>query len=135
MHLVHTGQKFSNLRLDFLDLSRLLGSVQFRFREELFTPVNSSLSRHFFLRCDAREFNLFSRGESRRFEFEFALRDGRVRLHLLCFDLQFSLLVAGVAVVAGVYAFNWWQERKFQRRVERAFDDQRGDALMGQSEG
>jgi FtsZ-interacting cell division protein ZipA len=33
-------------------------------------------------------------------------------------ELQFSLIVIGVLVVAAVYAFNRWQERQLRRRVE-----------------
>ncbi len=45
-------------------------------------------------------------------------------------DLQLSLLVIGVLVVAGVYAYNWWQERRLRRRLQEAFGDERDDALM-----
>ena len=34
-------------------------------------------------------------------------------------DLQLGLIVIGVVIVAGVYAFNRWQERQLHRRVEQ----------------
>ncbi|MEO7726950.1 MAG: cell division protein ZipA C-terminal FtsZ-binding domain-containing protein [Burkholderiales bacterium] len=45
-------------------------------------------------------------------------------------DLQLGLLVIGACVVAGVYAFNVWQERQFRRRTEAAFGDEHTDVLM-----
>ena len=45
-------------------------------------------------------------------------------------DLQLSLLVIGLVVVAGVYLFNWWQERRLRRRLEQAFGEERDDVLL-----
>jgi hypothetical protein len=45
-------------------------------------------------------------------------------------DLQLSLVVIGLLVIGGVYAFNWVQERRFRRRIGEAFDDKREDALL-----
>ncbi len=45
-------------------------------------------------------------------------------------DLQLALLGIGACVVAGVYAFNVWQERQFRRRAEAAFGDEHADVLM-----
>ena len=45
-------------------------------------------------------------------------------------DLQISLLGIGACVVAGVYAFNSWQERQFRRRSEAAFEREHDDVLM-----
>jgi FtsZ-interacting cell division protein ZipA len=45
-------------------------------------------------------------------------------------DLQVSLLIMGAAVVAGVYAFNLWQERQFRRRAEQAFARDHADVLL-----
>lgn len=45
-------------------------------------------------------------------------------------DLQTALLGIGACVVAGVYAFNWWQERQFKRRSELAFAREHDDVLM-----
>lgn len=47
-------------------------------------------------------------------------------------ELQLGLIVAGVLVVLGVYAFNRYQERQLRRRMERKFHEQRpADVLMG----
>ena len=45
-------------------------------------------------------------------------------------DLQLSLLGIGTCVVAGVYAYNVWQERQFRRRTEEAFAREHPDVLM-----
>lgn len=45
-------------------------------------------------------------------------------------DLQLSLLVIGLVVVAAVYLYNWWQERRLRRRLQDAFGEERDDALM-----
>jgi len=46
-------------------------------------------------------------------------------------DLQLGLLAIGVAVVAGVVAYNRWQEARVRRRTEGAFAARHGDALLG----
>ncbi len=48
-------------------------------------------------------------------------------------DLQISLLVIGVVIVAGVVAFNWVQERRFRKQADAAFQSPMGDALMQRS--
>src|SRR3954468_23909721 len=45
-------------------------------------------------------------------------------------DLQTALFGIGALVVAGVIAFNWWQERQFRRRAELAFEHEHDDVLM-----
>ncbi|MDO9467722.1 MAG: cell division protein ZipA C-terminal FtsZ-binding domain-containing protein [Thiobacillus sp.] len=45
-------------------------------------------------------------------------------------DLQIGLLVIGVAIVAGVLAFNWLQERRFRKQADAAFHAPMDDALM-----
>lgn len=45
-------------------------------------------------------------------------------------DLQIGLLVLGLCVVAGVLAYNWWQERQFRKRGERAFQRPESDVLL-----
>jgi FtsZ-interacting cell division protein ZipA len=45
-------------------------------------------------------------------------------------DLQISLLVIGGFMIAGVYLFNWWQERRFRRRTEHAFSREHEDVLL-----
>jgi hypothetical protein len=49
-------------------------------------------------------------------------------------DLQISLLIIGAVVVAGVYLFNWFQERRFRRRLGAAFDEERPDVLLEPAE-
>ena len=44
-------------------------------------------------------------------------------------DLQLSLVVVGLLVIGGVYLVNVIQERRFRRRLEEAFDGDRGDVL------
>ena len=41
-----------------------------------------------------------------------------------------SLLVIGAVVIAGVYLYNWAQERGFQRRMQRAFGESHDDVLL-----
>ncbi|MCZ7564215.1 MAG: hypothetical protein M5U08_10910 [Burkholderiales bacterium] len=45
-------------------------------------------------------------------------------------DLQLSLLVIGLLVVAGVLAYNRWQERKLGRRGDAAFGSRHEDVLL-----
>jgi hypothetical protein len=45
-------------------------------------------------------------------------------------DLQIGLVVVGVFVVAGVYLFNWRQERIFRRNAEQAFAHDHEDVLL-----
>lgn len=45
-------------------------------------------------------------------------------------ELQLSLLVIGGLVVAGVYGYNAWQERRLRRRLQEAFGESNDDALM-----
>lgn len=45
-------------------------------------------------------------------------------------DLQLGLLAIGVAVVAGVIAYNRWQETRVRRRTEGAFAARHEDALL-----
>ena len=45
-------------------------------------------------------------------------------------DLQISLLVIGAFVIAGVYLFNWRQERQYRRRAEQAFTHAHDDVLL-----
>lgn len=47
-------------------------------------------------------------------------------------DLQLGLIVVGILVVAGVYAFNRYQELQLRRRVESRFAQQPDDVLMQQ---
>ncbi|MDP3482737.1 MAG: cell division protein ZipA C-terminal FtsZ-binding domain-containing protein, partial [Sulfuricella sp.] len=45
-------------------------------------------------------------------------------------ELQISLLAIGLLVVAGVYGFNRFQERKYRRNAEKAFPARREDVLL-----
>jgi len=45
-------------------------------------------------------------------------------------DLQLSLLVIGAVVVAGVYLYNWLQERGYRRRMSQAFGAAHDDVLL-----
>lgn len=49
-------------------------------------------------------------------------------------DLQIALGIIGLLVVAAVYAYNAWQERKLRQRLEQAFDGQREDVLLKPAE-
>lgn len=46
-------------------------------------------------------------------------------------ELQLSLIVAGIALVAGVFAYNKWQERKHRKLAERVFRGNHPDVLLG----
>ncbi len=46
-------------------------------------------------------------------------------------ELQISLLGVGVVVIAGVYLFNFWEEREFRHKAERAFSREHDDVLLG----
>ncbi len=46
-------------------------------------------------------------------------------------DLQIGLAMLGVVIVAGVLAFNWWQERQFRQRGEQTFSGRHDDVLLG----
>lgn len=45
-------------------------------------------------------------------------------------DFQLSLIAAGVIGVAGVFAYNKWQEHKYRRQTERAFRSDHADVLL-----
>lgn len=45
-------------------------------------------------------------------------------------ELQVSLLVIGGAIVAAVWGFNRWQERKLKRRAEELFQSDHDDVLL-----
>ena len=45
-------------------------------------------------------------------------------------DLQVSLLIIGAIVVGGVTAFNWFQQWRLRRRLERAFGDKHEDVPL-----
>ncbi|MEX0958478.1 MAG: cell division protein ZipA C-terminal FtsZ-binding domain-containing protein [Burkholderiales bacterium] len=45
-------------------------------------------------------------------------------------DLQIGLLILGVFIIAGVVAFNWWQERQLRRRAEGGLQRPEADVLL-----
>src|SRR2546430_14334833 len=45
-------------------------------------------------------------------------------------ELQVGLVVVGAAVVAAVFLYNKWQERRYQREAEARFASQREDEPM-----
>lgn len=45
-------------------------------------------------------------------------------------DLQIALVLIGIVVVGGVLVFNWWQERRFSKQADAAFDTPVNDVLM-----
>ncbi|WP_028454397.1 cell division protein ZipA C-terminal FtsZ-binding domain-containing protein [Chitinilyticum litopenaei] len=45
-------------------------------------------------------------------------------------DLQLGSLIVGGAIVAAVYAFNWWQEYRYRREAGKAFARNQPDVLM-----
>jgi FtsZ-interacting cell division protein ZipA len=49
-------------------------------------------------------------------------------------DLQIVLIVIGATIIAGVLIFNWWQERKFHRQIERNFSEFQSEVLQATSE-
>jgi FtsZ-interacting cell division protein ZipA len=49
-------------------------------------------------------------------------------------DLQLSLIVLGVALVGGVFAYNKWQERKHRKLAERVFRADHPDVLLGRQQ-
>ncbi len=45
-------------------------------------------------------------------------------------ELQIGLLVVGAVIVAAVFLYNKWQERRYRREAEAGFASQREDVLM-----
>jgi hypothetical protein len=45
-------------------------------------------------------------------------------------DFQLSIIALGAAGVAGVFAYNKWQERKYRQQTERAFRNDHPDVLL-----
>src|SRR4249920_274691 len=45
-------------------------------------------------------------------------------------ELQFGLIAIGSLVVAGVFFYNKWQERRYRRQAEAAFGSRHEDVLM-----
>jgi len=49
-------------------------------------------------------------------------------------ELQIALVGLGIAVVAGIIAYNKWQERKHRKHAERAFKSEHRDVLLEPNE-
>lgn len=49
-------------------------------------------------------------------------------------ELQIALIVIGVVVVAAVWIYNVWQERRYRRSAEALFKGAPGDPLLGNSQ-
>lgn len=49
-------------------------------------------------------------------------------------ELQLSLIGAGIGLVAAVFAYNKWQERKHRKQAERVFRSEHPDVLLGRRE-
>ena len=45
-------------------------------------------------------------------------------------DLQISLIIIGIIVIAGVAIFNWLQQLRYRRKVQAAFDHKHDDILL-----
>ncbi len=45
-------------------------------------------------------------------------------------DLQLYSLVGGGAIVVLVYAYNWWQERRYRKQVQKSFARNQSDVLL-----
>ncbi|MBS0300277.1 MAG: cell division protein ZipA C-terminal FtsZ-binding domain-containing protein [Proteobacteria bacterium] len=45
-------------------------------------------------------------------------------------DLQISLIIIGIIVIAGVVVFNWMQQLRYRRKVQAAFDHKHDDILL-----
>lgn len=45
-------------------------------------------------------------------------------------DLQVSLIIIGIIIIAGVVVFNWMQQSSYRRKVEEAFEHKHDDVLL-----
>lgn len=45
-------------------------------------------------------------------------------------DLQLSLIIIGILVIAGVIMFNWFQQQRYRRKIQEAFDHEHHDILL-----
>jgi FtsZ-interacting cell division protein ZipA len=44
-------------------------------------------------------------------------------------ELQLALLIIGIGMIVVLYAYGWWQQRKYRRRFGEAFNSSRADVL------
>lgn len=49
-------------------------------------------------------------------------------------DLQILLIMIGALIIAAVLIFNWWQERRFHKQIERNFSALQKDVLFDESQ-
>lgn len=49
-------------------------------------------------------------------------------------DLQLSLIIIGIVVIAGVAVFNWLQQQRYRRKIQAAFDHEHSDILLDTQE-
>ena len=45
-------------------------------------------------------------------------------------DLQLSLIIIGILVITGVVIFNWFQQQRYRRNIQEAFDHDHHDILL-----
>lgn len=45
-------------------------------------------------------------------------------------DLQLSLIIIGILIIAGVAIFNWFQQQRYRRKIQEAFDHEHHDILL-----
>jgi FtsZ-interacting cell division protein ZipA len=45
-------------------------------------------------------------------------------------NLYVLLIAIGVVIIAGVFAYNWWQERQYYKQTEKNFSPLKSDALL-----
>lgn len=45
-------------------------------------------------------------------------------------DLQISLIIIGIIIIAGVALFNWVQQLRYRRKIQAAFDHEHDDVLL-----
>lgn len=45
-------------------------------------------------------------------------------------DLQISLIIIGIIIIAGVALFNWVQQLRYRRKIKAAFDHEHDDVLL-----
>jgi len=48
-------------------------------------------------------------------------------------ELQISLIVLGVVIILAVVAYNWWQDRRISKKMQKKMPVVEDDALLGQS--
>src|SRR3990170_1815786 len=49
-------------------------------------------------------------------------------------ELQTALLIIGFSVIAAVYAYGWWQQRRYRRKFGATFKTGHADALYQEND-